>query len=417
MPAESKCGNAKSSKSKVSGRGDGSLVTTKFTSMRVYMKSELQQDVILYAVVPLNFGKKDGSKGANGIVLRAFDTTVALVNCHLTASVGKAGALQKRQGQYAKVVDRLGNTLGNEYFQLNGQFHHVIWMGDMNYRLTGLELPQCTQMLKEGRLAPLHDKHDELALELGRGIIYKDFKEPEKDFDNFYPSYKKDKHREVEDTSDPDWVEKTYLVDYKQQWYKGGRQKLRMPGWTDRILIRSQEDCRSRIATSNYSAVTNQFLTSDHSPVQAVVTLAVKRLPPCPVCMYKVRVHNVQVLTLAGKPSAAKAKHIKVLAPAPFEVDSDRPPAAKKLEIGEVAPGKPGASWFFVGHGLQLYANGSAYPRAPSPPFQPGSSHRAHVASGIFPLALLGPFMGICGNLQLTVGPARSVLSRWPVSV
>ena len=358
VPADSRCGNATSKKSKVSGRGDGSMIGQKATTMRVYMRSELLEDVIIYAVVPFSFGKKEGSKGANGICMRVFDTTVALVNCHLTASVGKAGALQKRQLQYAKVVDILGNKLGNEYFQLNGQFHHVVWMGDMNYRLTGgLEMADCASIIKTGGedIIRMHDKHDELALELGRGSIYLNYTEPEKDWPNFNPSYKKVIERTVEDTSDPDWVDKVYLVDYKQQWYKGGKKKLRMPGWTDRFLIRSQHDCKENISCSDYNAITSTFHTSDHSPVQCMVNLNVKKIPECPVCMYKIRLHNVRCHKSDGSPSLAKPNHVKVLAPAPYELDSDRPPVAKKCEIDEVEPGKPGKAWFFVGLGLQLH--------------------------------------------------------------
>jgi hypothetical protein len=334
------------------------MIMGKSTTMRVYIKKEMVADVIVYAVVPFNFGKKEGSKGANGICMRVFDTTVALVNCHLTASIGKAGALQKRQLQYAKVVDVLGNKLGNEYFQLNGQFHHIVWMGDLNYRLRGLEADQCITMLKAGEMETLHNKHDELALELGRGSIYMDYTEPEKDWANFYPSYKKDPTRTVEDPTDPEYVEKTYTVDYKQQMYKGGKKKTRMPGWTDRILIRSQRDTKGKIETSDYRAITSQFLTSDHSPVQAILTLKAKKLPEAPPCMYKMRLHNVRIHKSDGTASTATAQHLKVVAPTPFEVDADRPATAKKLEMDEVAPGKPGKAWFFTGMGLQVYGAG-----------------------------------------------------------
>lgn len=327
----------------------------KSTTMRVYIKSELVDDVIVYAVVPFDFGKKEGSKGANGIAMRVFDTTVALVNCHLTASIGKSGALQKRQKQYASVVDTLGNKLGNEYFQLNGQFHHIVWMGDLNYRLAGLEADTCVAMMQggPGQLQPLHDKHDELALELGRGSIYMGYAEPEKDWANFYPSYKKQPDRPAEDPSDPEFVQKTYMVDYKQQLYKGGKKKTRMPSWTDRILVRSQSDCAEKIQAAEYKAITSQFLTSDHSPVQAVLTLKAKKIPDMPPCMYKMRLHNVRVHSENGSAaSVPAAQHLKVVAPTPFEVDADRPATAKKVAMADVEPGKAGKAWFFTGMGI-----------------------------------------------------------------
>eukprot|EP01048_Picozoa_sp_COSAG05_P013920 COSAG05_NODE_1530_length_4621_cov_3.869084_2_plen_480_part_00 len=349
-------GNAVGKKSKVKGRGDGSMVKQKVTSMRVYCKESIQDDVNVYSHWSQSFGKKEGSKGANGVGLRVFDTTLALVNCHMAASIGKAGALSKRADQYARVVDVLGNKLGNEFFQLNSQFHHVIWMGDMNYRLTGIEMPQAVKLIKEGKSAELFE-YDELSSQQAAGNIFGGYVEPEMDFANFDPSYKKDKRRTVEDKSDPDWVEKTYMVDYKQQWYKGGRTKTRCPAWCDRILFHSHRDRAENISMSDYRATTDCFYTSDHSPVSCVATLQVKNLPALPVSMYKLRLFNCKVLKADGQPCEQRAKHIKVVAPAPFEV-TDRPPLAKKLEIEQIEPGKQGATFFFVGMGLPLHAAG-----------------------------------------------------------
>eukprot|EP01043_Picozoa_sp_COSAG02_P030929 COSAG02_NODE_1998_length_10148_cov_30.517663_4_plen_118_part_00 len=46
------------------------------------------------------------------MVLRCDGTTIAFVNCHLTAGKGKAGSSKKRVGQYGTVVDTLGRKLG-----------------------------------------------------------------------------------------------------------------------------------------------------------------------------------------------------------------------------------------------------------------------------------------------------------------
>ena len=352
-------GGATGKKSKVKGRGDGSMVKQKITSMRVYCKKEIQDNVNVYSHWSLGFGKKEGSKGANGVGMRVFDTTVALVNCHLAAMIGKAGSMGKRQGQYAKVVDVLGNKLGNEFFQLNSQFHHVLWIGDMNYRLLNIEMPDAVKMLREGKQAELFE-YDELGKEVAAGRVFGGYVEPEMDFDNFYPSYKKDKQRESEDHSDPEWVEKTYLVDYKQQWYKGGRTKVRCPAWCDRILIHSHRDCAENISVSNYMSTTDNFFTSDHSPVHCVATLQAKQLPDLPVSMYKMRMFDCKVQKADGSPVGQAAKHIKVVAPAPFEV-TDRPPIAKKLNFSDISVGKPGSTFFFVGMGLQMASAGCGH--------------------------------------------------------
>ena len=61
------------------------------------------------------------AEGVNGICMRVFDTTVALVNCHLTASIGKAGA--EAPEAVREVVDRREQAR-DEYLQLHGQFPH-----------------------------------------------------------------------------------------------------------------------------------------------------------------------------------------------------------------------------------------------------------------------------------------------------
>jgi hypothetical protein len=43
------------------------------------------------------------------------------------------------------------------------------------------------------------------------------------------------------------WVEQCYKVNFKQQWYKGGNVKLRMPSWTDRILCAAKPATPARL--------------------------------------------------------------------------------------------------------------------------------------------------------------------------
>jgi hypothetical protein len=41
---------------------------------------------------------------------------------------------EERRGQYREVSLGLGTKLGEEGFDLAQQFHHTVWVGDMNYR-------------------------------------------------------------------------------------------------------------------------------------------------------------------------------------------------------------------------------------------------------------------------------------------
>eukprot|EP01050_Picozoa_sp_SAG11_P037326 SAG11_NODE_14666_length_604_cov_0.611881_1_plen_175_part_01 len=94
----------------VKGRGDGSMVTQKKTQNAVWVRKELMDAVQVLQVVPLSFGRKEGSKGAVAVLLRCNDTTLCFINCHFAAN-----KLPKRQEQYRKVVDALGNKAGNPF--------------------------------------------------------------------------------------------------------------------------------------------------------------------------------------------------------------------------------------------------------------------------------------------------------------
>ena len=57
------------------------------------------------------------------MVLRCFGTTVACINCHLTANKGKTGKSEKQFGknsQYSIVVKQLGKKLGQRALQRSG---------------------------------------------------------------------------------------------------------------------------------------------------------------------------------------------------------------------------------------------------------------------------------------------------------
>lgn len=96
----------------VAGRGDQSMKKPKFTSLGIFVRSTLTSRVSLQASCAHSFGKTEGSKGAVAVVLRCDGTTIAFVNCHLTAGKGKAGSSKKRVGQYGTVVETLGRKLG-----------------------------------------------------------------------------------------------------------------------------------------------------------------------------------------------------------------------------------------------------------------------------------------------------------------
>ena len=176
------------------------------------------------------------------MVLRCFSTTVAFINCHLTANKGKTGKSEKQFGkncQYSIVTKQLGKMLGrramqrtgslgspsspatqrNNHFELESLFHHVVWVGDMNYKLDkGINPGDAIDMIRRGQIAELHARFDTLTRELQapdeERSCYYNYREPNKVFSQlessadvgvFFPTYKKKPHRPKPDFSNPSW--------------------------------------------------------------------------------------------------------------------------------------------------------------------------------------------------------------------
>jgi hypothetical protein len=65
--------------------------------------------------------------------MRVDGTKLAFVSCHLTAHEG----VSKCEERNASIVEILGGVrAGDKDIDITEQFHHVFWMGDMNYRIT-----------------------------------------------------------------------------------------------------------------------------------------------------------------------------------------------------------------------------------------------------------------------------------------
>jgi hypothetical protein len=101
---------------------------------------------------------------------------------------------EMRRGQYRELVDRLGAKLGGRGFSLNEEFHHVIWMGDLNFHVVDISAGDALAALRQGRHMELLLHHDELLLEKEAGTCFCDYEEPLMAPD-FFPSYKKLAHR------------------------------------------------------------------------------------------------------------------------------------------------------------------------------------------------------------------------------
>jgi phosphatidylinositol-3,4,5-trisphosphate 5-phosphatase 2 len=67
------------------------------------------------------------------ITFKLDGTRLAFISCHLTAHEG----VEHCEERNTSIVEILGGVrAGDKNIDITEQFHHVFWMGDMNYRLT-----------------------------------------------------------------------------------------------------------------------------------------------------------------------------------------------------------------------------------------------------------------------------------------
>ncbi|EEY53262.1 uncharacterized protein PITG_06903 [Phytophthora infestans T30-4] len=267
----------------VHGRGDGAFVGTKFTGMAVFYCADIQDKVKLIRAGAHKFKLTSGSKGGVAVALMVNHTTIVFVNCHLDARNDTY-----RREQIRNLNASLGRVMGHYSFDLTEQFHHVVWMGDMNYRIVLLDPQMVLHMLEEGRNLELHDKFDGLLNDRRNGGVFEGFTEPHK-FPDFYPTYKKFPKRGPVNETLPLWPSLVWRVLYKEPFYKGGKVKKRVPGWCDRILIHSLLVSDSKLIPEkvpdptsqerlidNYRSVNHGdgMDVSDHSPVYGTFVLS-----------------------------------------------------------------------------------------------------------------------------------------------
>ncbi|EQC30389.1 hypothetical protein SDRG_11965 [Saprolegnia diclina VS20] len=271
----------------VRGRGDGAFMGTKFTGLALFYAETVAADVQLLRAGVHKFSIASGSKGGVAIALKLKYTTLVFVNCHLDARNDTY-----RREQIRILNTQLGKVMGHPSFDLTEQFHHVVWMGDLNYRIVNMDASDVLRLLSANKIDELHERGDGLLNDRKHGI-FEGFIEPRK-FPDFFPTYKKFPLRGAVDMTMPDWPERVYRTLYKEPFYKGGQVKKRVPGWCDRILVYSTPIRNSYLAAEkvespfapaklidNYKSINDGIGMdiSDHSPVSCTFLLKFVRPP------------------------------------------------------------------------------------------------------------------------------------------
>ena len=194
------------------------------------------------------------NKGGVGVSCRVWDTSVCFINSHLAAHDDMR---KRRDDDFAEIV---GGCRFGEKLECTEAFHHLVWMGDLNYRCEwglepGAEIKRKpTEERFNAMLAKVKGgppgraevfKHDQLTRSRLAGDAFMGFQE-----------------------GDP---AKSHMPTFKVQREPGFNYKTqRTPAWCDRVLWKTAEGFAAK-QTSLTAA--GDVGTSDHKPVSSGLTL------------------------------------------------------------------------------------------------------------------------------------------------
>ena len=186
------------------------------------------------------------NKGGIITTLNILGSPIAFVSSHLNAHQGN---VTRRNEDFEAIctVDKVAEAP----FDLCSAYHHIIWAGDLNYRieLTYDQVVEATEKKDFDSLWPYDQLNQQMLLK--RTFI--GFTEGKI---AFAPTYK-----------------------FKKGTKNYDKESTRIPAWCDRVLIRSFEGLeKTCVAYRHHDSVT----TSDHHPVSALWKLDVLMPPPPP---------------------------------------------------------------------------------------------------------------------------------------
>ncbi|KAI5656004.1 hypothetical protein M9H77_24797 [Catharanthus roseus] len=182
-------------------------------------------------------------KGAVAIKINFKGVRIVFISCHLAAH---ARNVEERNEQFRHISNSLFSNNWNPYAR---PAHLTVWLGDLNYRLQGINSYPARDMIHDN-LHQMLTENDQLLQEAERGQVFNGYYEGTL---AFKPTYKYNIGSSNYDTS----------------------HKVRVPSWTDRILFKVEDHNQIKATLQSYESIDN-IRSSDHKPVIAHLCLDLK---------------------------------------------------------------------------------------------------------------------------------------------
>ncbi|RWR74242.1 type IV inositol polyphosphate 5-phosphatase 11 [Cinnamomum micranthum f. kanehirae] len=182
-------------------------------------------------------------KGAVAISFSFKGIRMEFINCHLSAH---ASNVEERNAQ----CRRISHSFMSKKSPYARPSHITVWLGDLNYRIQGIDTLPVRSLIQRNLLKMLTSK-DQLRQEAERGQVFNGYCEGDLAFN---PTYKYNIGSSNYDTS----------------------YKVRVPSWTDRILFKIEKSDNIEAALHSYESI-DHINTSDHKPVRAHLCLKLKK--------------------------------------------------------------------------------------------------------------------------------------------
>jgi hypothetical protein len=213
----------------------------------IFVRNDIMPRVtsVRQAVRGTGIGDVMGNKGGAAVLFRFDNSSICFVCSHLAARFEKVA---ERLDDYHKIIESV--HIGDTERDILNQFHHVIWFGDLNFRLE-TEFNETLQLIGNNEISTLLSS-DQLLKEMGNGNIFVGFKEMPI---TFAPTYRMLRDREG----------------YSNK-------KNQSPSWTDRILSLSLIGCENELIAKGYNSAP-KVLGSDHRPIYCLYDFTPRKHP------------------------------------------------------------------------------------------------------------------------------------------